>query len=131
MANSKYKIKGNNKIPKYDSEIEIDVDDQFEAYNKDIPDPTPYQGFTITWFNNFGVRSKSTGKNAKTTYTVKLKKIPAGKRLFVKANDGTVIEVTSKNPSDPDSEKLKYSAAGRGNIKFSWDEDDPPTGFGP
>lgn len=117
MANAKYKIKGNNKIPKYDSEIEIEVDNKYEAYSKDIPEPTPYQGFTITWFNSFGVRKKSTGKNADVTYTVKLKKLPEGKRVFA-LYGGEVHELTAED-------------AGNGNIKFTLSVGDPPIGSGP
>jgi hypothetical protein len=117
MANAKYKIKGNNKIPGYDSEIEIDVDDKYEAYSKDIPEPTPYEGFVITWFNSFGVREKTSRKNADVTYTVKLKKLPKGKRLFALYN-GEVHELTTEN-------------AGNGNIKFTLSVGDPPVGTGP
>ena len=117
MANTKYKIKGNNKIPNYDSEIEIDVDNKYEAYSKDIPEPTPYQGFTITWFNSFGVRNKSTGKNAKVTYTVKLKKLPTGKRVFA-LYGGEPHELSTED-------------AGNGNIKFTLSIGDPPIGMGP
>ena len=131
MANSKTKIKGNTKIPNYDSEIEIEVDNKYEPYKKTIPSPTKYEGFTITWFNNFGVKNKATGNNAKATYTIKLKNMPAGKRLFVRAAGGTIIEVTKKKPGAPEKDNLKYSDAGNGNIKFSWNEGDPPIGFGP
>ncbi len=117
MANRKFKIKGNNKVPGYDSEIEIDVDDKYEAYSKPIPEPTPYQGFTITWFNNFGVREKSSGKNANVTYIVKLKKLPKGKRLFA-LYGGEVHELTADD-------------AGNGNIKFELNVGDPPIGSGP
>lgn len=117
MANTKYKIKGNKKIPDYDSEIEIEVDSKYEAYSKSIPDPTPYQGFTITWFNSFGVRSKSTGKDAKATYTVKLKKLPVGKKLFALFS-GEVHELTTED-------------AGNENIKFTLNVGDPPLGTGP
>jgi len=117
MAKTKYKIKGNTKIRDYDSEIEIEVDSKYEAYSKDIPEPTQYQGFTITWFNSFGVRNKSTGKNAKATYIVKLKKLPPGKRLFA-LYDGEVHELTTED-------------AGNGNLKFSLNVGDPPVGSGP
>lgn len=117
MANKKFKIKGNNKVPNYDSEIEVEVNDKYEAYSKAIPEPTQYQGFTITWFNNFGVREKSSGKNANVTYKVKLKKLPEGKRLFA-LYDGKVHELTGKD-------------AGGGNIKFELNVGDPPLGTGP
>lgn len=117
MANAKYKIKGNNKITGYDSEIEIEVDDKYEAYSKEIPEPTPYQGFVITWFNNFGVREKTSRKDANVTYIVKLKKLPKGKRLFT-YYDGAVHELTAED-------------AGNGNIKFTLSVGDPPLGGGP
>ena len=117
MANQKYKVKGNNKIPNYDSELEIDVDDKYEAYSKDIPDPTPYQGGTITWFNNFGVREKSNKKKANATYTVTLQALPEGKRLFV-LYGGEPHEIIP-------------TAAGNGKVKYELNEGDPPNGFYP
>ena len=117
MANAKYKIKGNKKVPGYNSEIEIDVDDKYEAYSKAIPDPTLYQGFTITWFNSFGVREKTSRKDANVTYKVKLKKLPEGKRVFA-LYGGEVHELTT----DDD---------GNGNIKFTLSVGDPPVGTGP
>ncbi|HSO12534.1 MAG TPA: hypothetical protein VLT51_09175 [Anaerolineales bacterium] len=117
MSKAKYRIKGNDKIPGYDSEIEIEVDNKYEAYSKKIPEPTPYQGFTITWFNSFGVRSKATGKNARATYSVKLKKLPAGKRLFAFYRD--------------EVHELATEDAGSGNIKFTLNVGDPPIGTGP
>jgi len=133
MAKKTFKVKADKEnIPGYDSEIEIEVDDAYEAYFKgNIPDPSQYGTITVTWFNNFGVREKNSQKDTDVEYTVKLKKMPEGKRLFVKAADGTVTEVTSKDPNDPDSKNLKYSDAGGGNIKFSWNVGDPPIGFGP
>lgn len=117
MANAKYKIKGNNKVPGYDSEIEVDVDDKYEAYSKPIPEPTPHEGLTITWFNNFGVREKSSGKDANITYKVKLKKLPEGKRLYA-LYDGEVHELTTED-------------AGSGNINFELNVGDPPIGSAP
>jgi len=116
MANAKYKIKGNNKIPNYDSELEIEVDDKYEAYSKDIPDPTPYQGGTITWFNAFGVREKSTGRDEDVTYKVTLQSLPAGKRLFA-LYGGQPHELTT----EPEG----------GKIKFTLNVGDPPIGSGP
>lgn len=137
MAKKNFKVKADKEnIPGYNSELEIEVDDAYEAYFKgSIPAPSQYTDgsgtITVTWFNNFGVRDTNTKKDTDVEYTVKLKKLPSGKRLFVRARDGSLIEVTSKKPQDPDSTKLKYSDADGGNIKFSWDEGDPPTGFGP
>lgn len=123
MPNKKFKIKGNKKIPDYDSEIEIDVDDKYEAFSKPIPDPTPYQGFTITWFNSFGVREKSSGKNADVTYKVKLKKLPAGKRLFALYGD--------PGATKPTVHELTAEDDGPGNVKFTLNVGDPPIGSGP
>src|SRR3989337_1467663 len=105
MANAKYKIKGNNKIPNYDSELEIDVDDKYEAYSKEIPAPTPFEGHEITWFNAFGVREKSTRKNADVSHTVTLQALPAGKRLVV-LYGGEPHEVAMQD-------------AGNGKVKFT------------
>jgi len=132
-----YKVKADKeKISGYDSELEIDVDDAYEAYFKgSIPEPTQYNDgsktFTITWFNNFGIRDKSTKQDADVEYTVKLKKLPAGKRFFVKDKNENVIEVTQKGQKDNDNVKLKYSDAGGGKVKFKWNVGDPPTGAGP
>ena len=119
MPNKKFKVTGNNKIRDYDSELEIDVDDKYEAYSKAIPeDPTPIPGGDgyITWFNSFGVREKSSGKNADVSYTVILHRLPARKRLFY--YDNGVHEIF---PED----------AGNGKIKFQLSIGDPPTGAGP
>ena len=117
MANAKYKLKGNNKIPNYDSELEIDVDDTYEAYSKAIPDPTPYQGGVITWFNSFGVREKSSKKNADVTYEVTAQGVPAGKRLFA-LYGGQPHEMATED-------------AGNGKIRFTLSVGDPPVGSGP
>jgi hypothetical protein len=63
------------------------------------------------------VRSKATGKNARATYTVRLKKLPAGKRLFVLYR-GAVHELTTED-------------TGSGHIKFTLNMGDPPIGVGP
>lgn len=117
MANMKYKVKGNNKIPNYDSELEIDVDEKYEAYSKDIPDPTPFENGYITWFNAFGVKEKSSGKNANVTYKVTLQAPPTGKRLFV-FYDGTTHEISTQD-------------AGSGKVRFTLNVGDPPTGYYP
>jgi hypothetical protein len=117
MPNAKYKIRGNNKIPNYDSELDIDVDDKYEAYSKPIPEPTPYQGGVITWFNAFGVREKASRKNANVTYTVTLQMPPAGKRLFA-LYDGEPHEIATQE-------------AGRGKVRFTLSVGDPPTGYFP
>jgi hypothetical protein len=137
MAKEKFNVKADkDNIPGYDSELEIEVDSTYEAYFKgSIPAPSQYTDdsgtITITWFNNFGIREKKSKKDTNVEYTVKLKKVPAGKRIFVKTINGNAIEVTSKKSNDPDNEKLKYSDAGGGKIIFSWDEGDPATGQAP
>jgi hypothetical protein len=114
MANKKYKLKGNNKIPNYDSELDIEVDDKYEAYSKPIPEPTPYQDGYITWFNAFGVKEKASGKTSDVTYTVTLKRLPDGKRVFV-LYGGEPHEIPTRD-------------AGNGKVKFTLDVGDPPTG---
>jgi len=107
-------IKGNDKIPNYDSEIEIDVDDRYEAYSKTIPDPTPYEDGVITWFNAFGVREKTSRKEASITYNVVLQALPAGTRFFA---------LYGGEPHE-----LKTEAAGKGKVKFTLNIGDPPIG---
>jgi hypothetical protein len=137
MAKEKFKVKADKEnIPGYNSELEIEVDSAYEAYFKgSLPAPTDYTDdsgtITITWFNNFGVRDKNSKKDTNIEYTVKLRGLAAGKRLFVMTKNGKVSEVTSKNPGDPDNARLKYSDAGEGNLKFSWNEGDPATGQAP
>ncbi|HEY5730203.1 MAG TPA: hypothetical protein VIS72_09150 [Anaerolineales bacterium] len=136
MANNKVKANKEN-ISGYDSELDIDVGDAYEAYFKgSIPEPTQYNDgsstMTITWFNNFGVRDKASKADANVEYTVKLKKLPAGKRLFVKDAGGNVIEVSQKSANDPDDVKLKYSDDDDvKKIKFKWNVGDPATGLAP
>jgi len=116
MANEKFKIKGNKKIPDYDSEVEIDVDNKYEAYSKDVPEPTQYAGITIIWFNAFGVREKSNHKDADVTYKVTLQAAPAGKKLFA-LYDGEPHELTTEDDS-------------HGKVKFTLNVGDPPIGMG-
>lgn len=117
MANAKYRIQGNNKIPNYEPELDIDVDDRYEAYHKPIPEPTPYEDGLITWFIAFGVREKASLKDANVNYEVTLKALPTGKRLFV-LHSGKPHEIT---PQD----------AGKGRIKFTLNVGDPPAGIFP
>jgi hypothetical protein len=120
MPNAKYKIKGNNKIPNYDSEVEIDVDDQYEAYQKEIPSgttPIPGGGGVITWFNAFGVREKASGKDAGTTYEVVLQALPRGKRLFA---------LYGGEPHE-----IQPESKGKDKIRFTLNVGDPPLGSGP
>ena len=121
MANEKFKIKGNDKIPNYDSELEVDVDDKYEAYSKPIPDePTPISSGEVTWFKNFGVREKSTGKNADVTYTGTLQALPAGKMLFALFPGNPVPQEVPTNP-----------VGNSGKVRFTLSVGDPPLGSGP
>ena len=121
MANAKYKVKGNNKIPNYDSEVEIEVDDKYEAYSKPIPpDPTPIPGGQVTWFNNFGIREKSTGKNADVTYSGTIQSLPTGKKLFALYPGNAVPQEVPTNP-----------IGSSGKVRFTLSIGDPPTGAGP
>lgn len=137
MEKEKFKVKADKEnIPGYNSELEIEVDGTYEAYFKgSIPAPTQFTDdsgtITITWFNNFGVRDKDSKQDSNVEYTVKLRGMAAGKRLFVMAKNGKAIEVTRRNPGDPDNGKLKFSDAEEGFIKFSWNEGDPATGRAP
>ncbi len=117
MANLTHKVKGNDRISKYNSELEIEVDEKYEAYSKPIPEPTPYEGGFITWFNAFGVREKLSRKDANVTYTVTLQVPPAAKRLFV-LYDGKPQEIKTED-------------AGKGRVRFTLSIGDPPTGFFP
>ena len=117
MANAKFTIHGKKNIPNHDTDLEIEVDDMHEAYSKDVPAPTPYQGGQITWFNAFGIREKATGKNKDITYTVTLQALSTGKRLFA-LYGGAVHELPTHD-------------AGSGKIKFTLSVGDPPIGSGP
>ena len=116
----KYKIKGKS-IAGYDSEIEVDIGIEgaknHKVVSKEIPDPTPYDGGTITWFNAYGVKDKNNDKFADIQYTVTLNKLPEGKKLFLKLPTGIVEQTTEP--------------AGNGKIKFNLALGDPPTGYGP
>ncbi|HSB00587.1 MAG TPA: hypothetical protein VLE49_08050 [Anaerolineales bacterium] len=117
MANAKFQIRGNDKIPNFDSMLEIDVDDRHEAYSKPIPEPTPYKDGFITWFNAFGVRDKTSLKNANINYTVTLQAPPAGKTLFALY--------------DGEPHEIKTEDAGKGRVKFTLSVGDPPVGHYP
>lgn len=117
MANAKYKVKGNTEIPNYDSELEIEIDDKYEAYNKPIPDPTPFQNGVITWFNAFGVREKASGKDTDVTYKVTLQALPAGKQLYALYGD--------------QPHEIELHEAGNGKVRFTLNVGDPPTGMYP
>jgi hypothetical protein len=136
MAGNKVKA-DKEKIPGYDSQLDIAVSDpNYEAYFKgNIPEPTQYSDgastILITWFNNFGVRHAKLKSHGNVAYTVRLKKLPAGKRLFVKDNNENIIEITRKSSKDADNVKLKYSDDSGDKIKFTWDVGDPAIGQGP
>lgn len=115
MATAKYNIKGNDKIPDYNSEIEIDVDDKYEAYSKAIPEPTRHNEGKITWFNAFGVREKESRKDADVTYEVILYALPAGSKLFA-LYGGEPHEIKTQD------------AATKGKVKFTLNVGDPPIG---
>ena len=117
MADKKFKIKGKGNIPDFDTDLEIEVNDQYEAYSKPVPDPTPFEGGYITWFNAFGVRDKTTRGNANIQYRVILQKLPEGKRLFVYYDDQP-HEITPQN-------------AGPDRVMFMLAIGDPPTGTFP
>ena len=120
MANGKLKLVGRKNIQGHDTDIEVDIgvgkEKDFEIVTKPVPEPTLYKGKTIVWFNAFGVRVKSNGKDANITYTVTLKRLPAGKTLYALYNNV---------PNE-----LKVDDAGNGNIKFTLNVGDPPVGMG-
>ena len=121
MAGGKFKIKGNNKIAGYNSEIEVDIGDNFAAHEvteKPIPDPTPYEGGTITWFVAFAVREKSNGAYADIPYTVTLNEMPKGKtKLYALLPTGI--------------KEMDVKVGGSGKIKFELAVGDPPLGMYP
>ena len=119
MANEKFKIKGNDKIR--NSEIEIEVNDSYEAYSKPIPkDNTKIPGGEVVWFNNFGIRDKQTKENKNVTYTGTLDALPDNKLLFV------------LYPDNPVPQEVKTEPVGNsGKIRFTLSIGDPPIGSGP
>lgn len=117
MADGKFKIKGKGNIPGYDTDLEVEVNDLYEAYSKPIPEPTPYGEGHITWFNAFGVKDKRDGKQADVPYKVTLQALPAGKKLFY-LYDGQPREIDVKE-------------AGNGKVKFDLALGDPPVGVYP
>ena len=117
MANQKFKIKGKGNIPDYDTDLEIEVDDKYEAYSKEVHEPTPFDGGYITWFNAFGVKEKATGKDTNIKYKVTLQKLPSGKRLFY---------LYENKPQE-----IFPETATKGKVKFTLDIGDPPTGTYP
>jgi hypothetical protein len=117
MANAKFKIKGKGNIPNYDTDLDIEVDEKYEAYSKPVPDPTPFESGFITWFNAFGVREKANGRDAHVQYKVTLQALPPDKRLFY-LYDNQPHEITVED-------------AGNGKVKYTLDIGDPPTGSYP
>jgi len=84
MANGKFKLVGRKNIPGHDTDIEVDIgaenEKDYEVVTKPVPDPTPYKGKTIIWFNAFGVKVKANGRDADITYTVTLQNCPLDRR---------------------------------------------------
>jgi hypothetical protein len=117
MADRKFKIKGKGNIPDFDSDLEIEVNDRYEAYSKPVPDPTPYEDGHITWFNAFGIRDKATRANANVPYRVTLQKPPMGKRLFVLYDD--------------QPHEITPQSIGPDRVMFNLNIGDPPTGTFP
>ncbi len=117
MANAKFKIRGKGNIPNYVTDLDIEVDDIYEAYSKPVPDPTPFENGFITWFNAFGVREKVSRKDANVQYTVTLQALPAGKRLFYLYNN--------------QPHEISVEDAGGGKARFSLGIGDPPVGTFP
>ncbi len=120
-SDGKFKIKGKN-VPGYDSEIEVDIGSEnatkYDVVSKEIPASSSYKDGTITWFNAYGVKEKSTGKYANISYTVTLSALPAGKtKLFALIN---------KIPQE-----LEFKTGGSGKIKFTLAVGDPPVGIWP
>ena len=115
-------IKGKTNIPGFITDLDVDVvDEQYEAYDKDLPKDLPRETKNwenITWFNNFGVRRKN-GTDEKTVpqYRVFLQKLPEGKKLCAYYN-GVVNDVPVQN-------------AGPGRIVFTLNVGDPPSGYYP
>ena len=117
MANGRFKIKGKGNIPNYDTDLDIEVDDKYEAYSKVVPDPTPFENGFITWFNAFGVREKATLKDANIQYKVTLQALPSGKRLFY---------LYQNRPHE-----IRVENAGNGQVQYTLDIGDPPNGTYP
>ena len=120
-ANGKFKIKG-KKISNYDTEIEVDIGAgsaaNHEVTDKPIPDPTPYEGGTITWFVAFAVKEKSNGSYADIPYTVTLNSLPKGKtKLYALLPTGIT--------------EMDVKVSGSGKIKFELSVGDPPLGIYP
>jgi len=115
-------IKGKISIPGFNTDLEVDVlDDQYEAYDKDLPKNLPRETSkkeSITWFNNFGVHRKN-GTDEKTVpqYKVYLQKLPEGKKLCAYYN-GVVNDVS-------------FQDAGSDKIVFTLGIGDPPSGYYP
>lgn len=127
MANGPKNIPGKATVPGYKTDIDVDeVDENYEAYEKDLPADLPGEvdGYKITWFNNFGVRRKTTPGNEKKVprYKVMMQKPPEGRRLFIFVEE--LLELSAENGSG----RIKYRDAGNGRIVFHLDDGDPPTG---
>ncbi len=115
-------IKGKAAIPGFNPDADVDVtDDQYEAYDKGLPKDLPkdFNGYSITWFNNFGVRKKNSTLEEKVVpkYRVFLQKLPEGKKLCAYYN-GAVHDVP-------------LESAEPGRVVFTLEVGDPPVGHYP
>ena len=137
MPNPSKTIPGKVSIPGFNTSIDIDeVNDLYEAYEKDFPPDLPQtfiNGDSITWFSNFGVRRKQNPINEKAVprYRVIMDELPSGKRLCIYDDslpeDERLQEVT---PEGGDG-AIKYRELGNGKILFHLYLADPPTGVFP
>jgi hypothetical protein len=130
MAKDPKTIRGKKAVPGWeDSDLIIEVlDDNYEAYDKRLPDVLPDKtdgGESITWFNNFGVKQPGGADESRVPeYRVFLRELPnlpggkPGKRRLCVYYDGVVYEVEPKGagPERP------------GRVMFTLDVGDPPTG---
>jgi hypothetical protein len=115
-------IRGKASVPEFVTDLDVDVlDEQYEAYDKDLPGDLPMQTLkkeNITWFNNFGVRRKNGVAEKKVPqYRVFLQNLPQGKKLCAYYNS-MVNDIPVQN-------------AGPGKVVFTLDEGDPPVGIYP
>jgi len=116
-------IQGKASIPGFNTDLDVEVvDDQYEAYDKDLPKDLPTETSnkeSITWFNNFGVRRKNSTTTEKVVpqYKVFLQKLPEGKILCA-YYDQAVYDVPVED-------------AGPNQIVFTLDVGDPPVGHYP
>jgi hypothetical protein len=129
ISKSKIKIKDKgNKDVEYDPTFEIEVEDEYEAKEKNVPSglPDQFNGQTVTWLNNFvvkkGAESETTQEKKVPTYKVFMKALPdapTGPRSVCVYYGGEIHAMTLHN-------------SGReGQVMFTLDVGDPPTGTVP